>query len=63
MAEELSELVRRHLVRPYLDQELDHQERIRLSRVIEQLKPLTIQTVVAAFSRAVDRVVRRKVEP
>jgi DNA-binding transcriptional MerR regulator len=62
MAEELSELVRRHLVRPYLDQELDHQERIRLSRVIEQLKPLTIQTVVAAFSRAVDRVVRRKVE-
>lgn len=63
MAEELSELVRRHLVRPYLDQELDQQQRARLSRVIEQLKPLTIQTVVAAFSRAVDRVVRRKVEP
>jgi DNA-binding transcriptional MerR regulator len=63
MAEELSELVRRHLVRPYLERELEQEERVRLSRVIEQLKPLTIQTVVAAFSRAVDRVVRRKVEP
>jgi DNA-binding transcriptional MerR regulator len=63
MAEELSELVRRHLVRPYLEHELAHEERVRLSRVIEQLKPLTIQTVVAAFSRAVDRVVRRRVEP
>jgi DNA-binding transcriptional MerR regulator len=62
MAEELSELVRRHLVRPYLEQELDAEERARLSRVIEQLKPLTIRSVVAAFSRAVDRVVRRKVE-
>ncbi len=62
MAEAMASLLRRHLVRPYLTQALPESDRAQLSRVIEQLKPLTVRTVVTAFQRAVDRVVRGRVE-
>jgi DNA-binding transcriptional MerR regulator len=62
LAEDLAALLRRHLLRPYLQGELDPEERAALSDVIERLKPLTIQAVMNAMQRAVDRAVRDRVD-
>jgi DNA-binding transcriptional MerR regulator len=62
LAEDLAALLRRHLLRPYLQGELDPEERAALSDVIERLKPLTIQAVMHAMQRAVDRAVRDRVD-
>ncbi len=60
LAEDLSALLRRHLLRPYLEGELPADQRHRLSGVIERLKPLTIQAVMQAMHDAVDRAVRTR---
>lgn len=60
LAEELAALLRRHLLRPYLDGELPVEQRRALSVMIERLKPLTIQAVMQAMHEAVDRAVRRR---
>jgi DNA-binding transcriptional MerR regulator len=62
LAEELAALLRRHLLRPYLEGQLGPEERSALSDVIERLKPLTIQAVMHAMQRAVDRAVRERVD-
>ena len=61
LAEELAGVLHRHLVRPYLNRDLPTEERPGIPQVIEQLKPLTVQTVVTAFEHAVDRAVRGRV--
>jgi DNA-binding transcriptional MerR regulator len=61
LAEDLAELLREHLVRPYLHGELRPEQRAALSGVIERLKPLTIQAVMTAMQSSVDRAVRERV--
>ncbi len=60
LAEDLSALLRRHLLRPYLEGDLPAGQRQQLSGVIERLKPLTIQAVMQAMHDAVDRAVRTR---
>lgn len=62
LAEDLGALLRRHLLRPYLQGEVPPEQRRELSDVIERLKPLTIQAVMNAMQRAVDRAVRDRVD-
>lgn len=62
LAEDLGALLRHHLLRPYLQDELPPEQRAALSDVIERLKPLTIQAVMHAMQRAVDRAVRDRVD-
>jgi DNA-binding transcriptional MerR regulator len=62
LAEDLAALLRRHLLRPYLQGELPPEQRAALSDAIERLKPLTIQAVMNAMQRAVDRAVRDRVD-
>lgn len=61
LAEQLAELLRRHLLRPYLAGQLGDNERAALSGVIERLRPLTIQAVMSAMQASVDRAVRERV--
>lgn len=61
LAEDLGELLRRELLDPYLHGELSPEQRDQLSDVIARLKPLTIQAVMAAMERSVDRAVRERV--
>jgi DNA-binding transcriptional MerR regulator len=61
LAEDLAELLRQHLLRPYLHGELGPEQRAALSGVIERLKPLTIQAVMTAMQSSVDRAVRERV--
>ncbi|MTV25889.1 MerR family transcriptional regulator [Nitriliruptoraceae bacterium ZYF776] len=63
LAEDLADLLRRHLLRPYLHGELPPERRAAMSDVITRLKPLTIQAVMSAMQRAVDRAVRERVDP
>jgi DNA-binding transcriptional MerR regulator len=60
LAEDLAALLRRHLLRPYLEGDLPAEQRQQLSGVIERLKPLTIQAVMQAMHDAVDRAVRAR---
>ena len=62
LAEDLGELLRRELLDPYLHGELPPEQRETLSEVITRLKPLTIQAVMTAMERSVDRAVRERVE-
>jgi DNA-binding transcriptional MerR regulator len=62
LAADLGALLRRHLLRPYLQDELPPEQRAALSEAIERLKPLTIQAVMNAMQRAVDRAVRDRVD-
>jgi DNA-binding transcriptional MerR regulator len=62
LAADLGALLRRHLLRPYLQDELPPEQRAALSDAIERLKPLTIQAVMNAMQRAVDRAVRDRVD-
>lgn len=61
LAEDLGELLRRELLDPYLQGELPPEQRDALSDVIARLKPLTIQAVMSAMERSVDRAVRDRV--
>lgn len=63
LAEDLGELLRRELLDPYLHGDLPPEQRETLSEVITRLKPLTIQAVMTAMERSVDRAVRARVEP
>lgn len=62
LAEDLGELLRRELLDPYLHGELPPDQHEQLSEVIARLKPLTIQAVMTAMERSVDRAVRDRVE-
>jgi DNA-binding transcriptional MerR regulator len=61
LAEDLGELLRRELLDPYLQGELPPEQRDALSDVIARLKPLTMQAVMTAMERSVDRAVRDRV--
>jgi DNA-binding transcriptional MerR regulator len=61
LAEDLGDLLRRHLLRPYLHGDVPADQIDALSDVIERLKPLTLQAVMTAMQRSVDRAIRDRV--
>jgi DNA-binding transcriptional MerR regulator len=58
LAEELSTILRRHIVRPYREQ-TNRPADEDLARTVERLRPLTIQAIVTGFQRAANRIVRQ----
>ncbi|WP_433327852.1 MerR family transcriptional regulator [Spirillospora sp. CA-294931] len=61
LAAELQRVFQETVVRPYRERGRPPEERDRLLELSAQLKPLMIQSLVTAFQRAVDDVLRRSV--
>jgi hypothetical protein len=58
LAEELMALFQREILQPYRDRGRPPAERARLRDLFTRLKPITVQGVVTAFGRAVNRGIR-----
>jgi DNA-binding transcriptional MerR regulator len=58
-AEQLSEVFRRGVWEPYRRGELAQADEQQLAAVISRLRPIAVQSLVAAFERAADRAIRR----
>jgi hypothetical protein len=60
-AEELSEVFRHGIWEPYRRGELtpDQVDQAQLAAVVSRLRPIAVQSLVAAFERAADRAIRR----
>jgi DNA-binding transcriptional MerR regulator len=58
LAEELMALFQREILQPYRDRGRPVAERVRLRDLFTRLKPITVQGVVTAFGRAVNRSIR-----
>lgn len=58
LAEELMALFQTEVLQPYRDRGRPADERSRLATAFSRLKPITVQGVVAAFARAVNRTIR-----
>jgi DNA-binding transcriptional MerR regulator len=58
LAEELSAILRRHIVEPYREAHGGATGE-DLARTVERLRPLTIQAIVTGFQRAADRIIRQ----
>lgn len=58
LAEELMQLFQDEVLQPYRDRGRPATERARLREAFTRLKPITVQGVVAAFGRAVNRTIR-----
>jgi DNA-binding transcriptional MerR regulator len=58
LAEELMQLFQDEVLQPYRDRGRPAAERARLREAFTRLKPITVQGVVAAFGRAVNRTIR-----
>lgn len=61
LAEDLMALFQRQVLQPYRDAGRPAAQRARLAETLARLKPLTVQGVVAAFGRAVNRTIRERV--
>jgi DNA-binding transcriptional MerR regulator len=61
LAEELSSVLRRHIVEPYrrAHRGVAGED---LARTVEQLRPLTIQAIVTGFQRAANRIIRQSLD-
>jgi DNA-binding transcriptional MerR regulator len=62
LAEELSQVLRRHIIDPY---RRAHRGTAGedLARTVERLRPLTIQAIVTGFQRAANRIIRQSLDP
>ena len=58
-AEQLSEVFRHGVWEPYRRGELAEADEQQLAAVISRLRPIAVQSLVAAFERAADRAIRR----
>ncbi|HEU5271905.1 MAG TPA: MerR family transcriptional regulator [Jatrophihabitans sp.] len=58
-AGELSEVFRRGVWEPYRQGQLDRVDQDQLTAVVSRLRPIAVQSLVAAFERAADRAIRR----
>jgi len=58
-AEELSEVFRRGVWEPYRRGRLARVDQDQLAAVVARLRPIAVQSLVAAFERAADRAIRR----
>lgn len=61
LAEDLMALFQREVLQPYRDAGRPASQRARLAEALDRLKPITVQGVVAAFGRAVNRTIRDRV--
>jgi DNA-binding transcriptional MerR regulator len=61
LAEDLMALFQRQVLQPYRDAGRPAHERGRLAETLSRLKPITVQGVVTAFGRAVNRTIREQV--
>ncbi|NMI01584.1 MerR family transcriptional regulator [Pseudonocardia acidicola] len=61
LAEDLMALFQRQVLQPYRDAGRPVEERGRLATMMSRLKPLTVQGVVTAFGRAVNRAIRERI--
>jgi DNA-binding transcriptional MerR regulator len=60
LAEELMQLFQEEVLQPYRDRGRPATERAHLREAFTRLKPITVQGVVTAFGRAVNRTIREK---
>lgn len=60
LAEELMQLFQDEVLQPYRDRGRPANERASLRDAFTQLKPITVQGVVTAFGRAVNRTIRER---
>lgn len=58
LAEELSTILRRHIVEPYRQAHRSTKSE-DLAHTVERLRPLTIQAIVTGFQRAANRIIRQ----
>ncbi|GEL20439.1 MerR family transcriptional regulator [Pseudonocardia asaccharolytica] len=61
LAEDLMALFQRQVLQPYRDAGHPAEERDRLTAMLSKLKPITVQGVVTAFGRAVNRAIRERI--
>ncbi|MHA6796798.1 MerR family transcriptional regulator [Pseudonocardia bannensis] len=61
LAEDLMALFQRQVLQPYRDAGRPAEERSRLAATMSRLKPITVQGVVTAFGRAVNRAIRERI--
>lgn len=60
LAEDLMQLFQTDVLQPYRDRGRPAAERARLREIYTRMKPLTVQGVVTAFGRAVNRTIRER---
>jgi DNA-binding transcriptional MerR regulator len=60
LAEDLMQLFQDEVLQPYRDRGRPAAERTRLREAFTRLKPITVQGVVTAFGRAVNRTIRER---
>jgi DNA-binding transcriptional MerR regulator len=61
LAEDLMKVFQDEVLQPYRDRGRPADERSRLAAALAHLKPITVQGVVTAFGRAVNRAIRERV--
>ena len=61
LADELMEMFQEEVLQPYRDRGRPADERRRLATAMGQLKPVTVQGVMTAFGRAVNRAIRDRI--
>lgn len=61
LAEDLMKMFQDEVLQPYRDRGRPAEERTRLAEAFSQLKPITVQGVVTAFGRAVNRAIRERI--
>ncbi|WP_181780985.1 MerR family transcriptional regulator [Pseudonocardia pini] len=62
LAEELMGVFQDHVLQPYRDAGRPADQRSKLATALTRLKPVTVQGVVTAFGRAVNRLIRERTE-
>jgi hypothetical protein len=60
LAEDLMAMFQNEVLQPYRDRGRPADERLRLAEAFSQLKPVTVQGLVTAFGRAVNRTIRER---
>ncbi|MCE0766743.1 MerR family transcriptional regulator [Pseudonocardia kujensis] len=62
LADDLMTLFQEEVLQPYRDAGRPAEQRSRLAAALSRLKPVTVQGVVTAFGRAVNRTIRERAE-
>src|SRR5262249_49414807 len=63
LADDLMRQFQDEVLQPYRDRGRPVAERVRIGELFTRLKPITVQGVITAFGRAVNRTIRERLEP